>query len=139
MVLVEGLRQADVAISTGLSPPRVSAIVNKVWDVVEEHIKPAVQVEMLDADYAMATRSARLKFGDEVRIERPEEQSRFVGTVMERTQFYVVQEIGRGGVVIHDLAKLDRAPSVHDAISVQYKKGLGVVETQVKERGGKTL
>lgn len=136
-VLVEGQRQVTVVETSGVTPARVSSIVNKVWDVAQTHLLPAAQISMIEADYAVAVSRARLHSGDDIRIARPENTAKYVGEIIDRTRFHVVQNLGKS-VLIHNLAKLDRAPAVNEHVVAQYDdKGNGVVVlSRTKVRGG---
>lgn len=135
LVYVEGMSQADASRATGLSPMRMSqimAVVKKAEADRSEPPAPSVSTpaDAIKASYAFAVKAARELYGDEVTIRAPGPADKFVGTAVERTDFHLVQNVGRGVVVVHELASLDRVPSRGKSVAIQYKGGIG----QVQER-----
>lgn len=135
LVFVSGQSQMEAATEIGISKQRMNQIVNTVRGIVQERInqEPPELVDgrnmiaVLDASYAFAVKDAREKLGDEVRIEVPGEKAKTIGQVIARTNFHLVQSLGRNTVAIHDLAKLDRVPTVGRNVAIQYEAGKGVV------------
>ena len=136
MVLVDGVGQSEVAALVGVTSARISQIVATVR---EEHEKLTnKQVKTLEADYAIAVNLSRAKLGDSVVIAEADRNNRYVGKILVRTDFYAVQEVGKG-VVIHDLSRLDNVPSVGSSVGITYENGRGLVKETVKARPGLSL
>lgn len=148
LVFVEGKSQVEAAAAMDLSKQRMNQIVNTIRRVEQERqpLSPAAQgdgkklLAVLDASYAFALKAAREQLGDEVRIQTPSDDTRMVGPVLSRTDFHLVQSLGRDSVAIHELAKLDRVPAAGRNVSIQYQNGKGVVidREQDKHRGGQS-
>lgn len=65
-------------------------------------------------------------------------QRDYVGRIVDATDLYVAQDIGRKKVVIHDIRSLDKAPQVGDQLNIRVKDGQGVVNDILrasKDRG----
>lgn len=144
LVFVDGLSQAEAGATCSLSKQRMSAIVATVRRAEHERQAPIAAmagsglVAAVDASYAFAVKAARDEFGDQVRIAAPAETGRMVGTVIARTDFHLVQSLGRDSVVVHELAKLDRVPAVGKPVSIRYEGGRGVVADRERQRGGQS-
>lgn len=148
LVLVGNMKPVDAANEAGISKQRLSQIVTVVRTAEEKRIEAqrvstptfSDSVAAVEASYAVAVKSARDLYGDDTLIQTPNPNGRAVGEIVARTDFHTVQAVGRGAVVIHDLAKLDRAPAVGRNVAIDYSKGAGVVSDRSKEhdRGGVT-
>lgn len=140
LVYVEGMSQSDAGAATGLSPVRMSQIMAVVKKAEADRSQdgslfssapaPSSSVDAIKASYAFAVKAARELYGDDVAIRAPGPTDKFVGTVVERTDFHLVQNLGRGAVAVHELASLDRVPARGKSVAIQYKGGAG----QVQER-----
>ncbi len=141
LVFVDGMRQVDAANLMQISTVRMNQIVATIHREQEKQKVAFGQVDVLSASYAIAVKTARDKFGDEVVIQLPADGKRTIGIVVTRTDFYIVQHVGKDSVVIHDLAKLDRAPAVSRDVAIEYAGGRGTVvdRSHSKERGGISL
>lgn len=138
LVFVDGMRQVDAANQMQISSVRMNQIVATIQREQEkQRTASGQQVDVLGTSYAVAVKAARDQFGDEVAIQTPADGKRIVGTVAARTDFHMVQHVGKDSVVIHDLAKLDRAPAVGRDVAIEYAGGRGAVvdRAQSKERG----
>ncbi|KWO88606.1 hypothetical protein WM32_09170 [Burkholderia ubonensis] len=142
LVFVEEMQQVAAAAAVGISKQRMSQIVKVVRQVEERRAEeaelarlrqgmtsPAVpdSVIALEASYAVAVKAAREQYGDDTRILAPSRNGKTVGEVVSRSDFHLVQSAGRGSVVIHELAKLDRVPPVGKSVAIAYSEGRGVV------------
>jgi predicted DNA-binding protein (UPF0251 family) len=139
LVLVEGLSQTEAATSCNLSKQRINAIVGTVRRAERQALGVAgsnALVAAIEASYAFAVKAARDELGDQVRIETPAETTRTVGPVIARTDFHLVQLLGRDSVVIHELAKLDQVPAIGKSAKIQYEGGRGVVIDREQQRVG---
>lgn len=129
------LSQTEAAAAMGISKQRMNQIVNTIRRVEEERKQVSLATQsdgmallaVLDASYAFAVKAAREQLGDEIRIQSPADGSRMVGPVLSRTDFHLVQSLGRDSVAIHELAKLDRVPPLGRNVAIQYQNGKGVV------------
>jgi hypothetical protein len=135
LVLVDGWTQVDAGAHCNLSKQRMSNIIGNIERRIEQirattTVSGNDQVAVVAASYAFAVKAARDKLGDQVRIRTPAETMRTVGLVIARTDFHLVQSLGRDSVMIHDLANLDRVPTVGEQATIQYQDGHGVVNDQ---------
>ncbi|KAA0178836.1 hypothetical protein FX016_23170 [Cupriavidus gilardii] len=141
LVFVEGWSQADAGAEVGLSKQRMTQIV-KVVRSAEQKLKDdaelallrqsglssaALHVAAVEASYAVAVKAAREALGDDAAIQSPKENGKTVGEVIARTDFHLVQSVGRGAVVVHELAKLDRVPAVGKIVTVDYANARATV------------
>lgn len=144
LVFVDGLSQAEAGVKCDLSKQRMSAIVATVRRAEQERQPQSSMVgskdlvAAVDASYAFAVKAARDELGDQVRIGSPVETGRTVGQVIARTDFHLVQSLGRDSVMVHELAKLDRVPTVGQSVAIQYDSGRGVVVDRERQRGGQS-
>lgn len=139
LVFVDGLPQVEAAQQMQISSQRMNQIVATIRREQEKQRTVTTQpIDVLGTSYAVAVKAARDQFGDDVVLQSPADGRRTVGPVVARTDFHVVQHIGRDSVVVHDLAKLDRAPAVGRDVAIEYAAGRGAVvdRAQGKERGG---
>lgn len=139
LVFVAGKSQVEAADIMEMSKQRVNQIVKTV-ERVQEQEKHAAQhaLEVVNASYAVAVKNALEMYGDGIRMQAPDEGKNFVGPVTIRTDFHLVQSLGKDTIVVHDIAKLDRVPPTEKTVSISYRDGRGAVEdrSQLKERGG---
>ena len=144
LVFVDGLSQAEAGVQCGQSKQRMSAIVATVRRVEQERQSQSTSISgnelvaAVDASYAFAVKAARDELGDQVRIGSPSEQVRTVGPIIARTDFHLVQSLGRDSVMVHELAKLDRVPTVGQSVAIQYDSGRGMVVDRERQRGGQS-
>lgn len=154
LVLVENMKPIDAAAASGISKQRLSQILTVIRTAEDKRNEAALldqakrgipatisdSVAAVEASYAVAVKTARDLHGDDTLIQTPNPNGRAVGEIVGRTDFHVVQAVGRSAVVIHDLAKLDRAPAVGRNVAIDYSKGMGVVSDRAKtqDRGGAT-
>jgi hypothetical protein len=140
--LVEKIPQKDAASEAGISKQRMTQIL-KVIENAQTKIRPQPEhvtaalttptginhVIALSASYAVAVQQARASFGDDTNIHVPDNSSNssFLGDVVGRTDFHLVQSMGRGTVTIHELARLDRVPALGKTVAIEYTQGRGVV------------
>lgn len=63
-------------------------------------------------------------------VQEPDRQAGvYIGKVVEVGKDHVIQHIGRGNHVKHDVASLDRLPEANRECTVQYRAGRGTVTT----------
>lgn len=147
LVLCEGMNQVDAADRCGLSEVRISQVMKSFraaqtkLEAEQSRRSSSELVAAYDASYAHAVKISRDRFGDEVAIGAPSMLSRNVGEVAARTDYHLVQYVGKEKVVVHDLGKLERAPAEGRNVAIEYKQGRGqVVDTsQERSRGGRSL
>lgn len=144
LVFVEGRKQVEAAAEMGLSKVRMNQIYKTVERLEQEREQrkapPDSQglVAAVEASYAFAVKAAREQLGDEVRIQTPGDAARTVGPIVARTDFHLVQSLGKETVAIHELAKLERVPPLGRNVAIQYEQGRGAVidRSQERQRGG---
>lgn len=137
LVFVDGLSQVEAGLKMDISPQRMTQICQTIRRE-QKQLRDTNSTDVLSVSYAIAVKAARDQFGDDVRLSEPVDSKRTVGQVVARTDFHLVQHVGKDGVVIHALAKLDRAPAMGRNVAIQYINGRGSVidRAQEKERGG---
>lgn len=145
---VQNMKQIEVAAAVGISRQRMNQVVDTFEAAADKYRKeqanPQVEgkelVAVLDASFAMAVKSARQSLGDDVQIQSPKDGINAVGQVIARTDYHLVQSLGRDAVMVHDLAKLNRVPAIGKSVAIHYQEGKGVVADRdlTGERGGVT-
>lgn len=144
LVFVDELSQVEAGAMYNLSKQRMSAIVATVRRAEQDRQLSGAAaggsdlVAAVDASYAFAVKAARDELGDQVRIGTPAEATRTVGLVIARTDFHLVQSLGRDRVMVHELAKLDRVPAAGKSVTIQYERGRGMVIDRERQRGGQS-
>lgn len=138
LVAVEGLSQSEAASSAGLSTVRVSQIMTtlKKAEAERQNPVPSTSVDLVRASFAVAVKEARDRYGDEASIKTPEATGKFIGNIEARTDFHLVQHVGRNSVVIHDLSVLDRVPPTGKSVSIEYAGGRATVRDRGADREG---
>lgn len=143
---VEDMKKTDAALEVGISKQRMSQVIQsfeaaqeKMLEKARSERSTAPQVGInhvlaINGSYAVAVREARNEFGDETEIRTPHDGESHIGDVVARTDFHLVQSKGRGTVVIHELAKLDRVPPVGKTVSIEYANDRATVKDRVKEK-----
>lgn len=136
LVYVEGHTQAEAGVSLGLSRVRMS----QICDVISREIEKKAALEsqqqgmvfrtgrLLEESYAIAIKKARDQLGDSADIALPTPNGRYVGKVIERTDYYLVQSLGKDKAVVHDLSKLNRVPPLEKNVKIEYTKGRAQVK-----------
>lgn len=135
LVLVDGMQQKEAGIRMGMREPRVSIVVSRIWKEHESRSHELKEkVGLVEADFDFAVRALRQSLGDTARIQPAEPDTRYAGTVVDRSAFFLFQDLGRNTVVAHKLSQLDVVPAVGDRVTIAYgADGRGVV-AQPKER-----
>lgn len=143
---VEDMTKTEAALEVGIKKQRMTQIVQsfeaaheKILEKARSERSAAPQLGInhvlaINGSYAVAVREARSAFGDEVEIRAPREGDTHLGDVVARTDFHLVQSKGRGTVVIHELAKLDRVPPVGRTVAIEYHNDRATVSERVKEK-----
>lgn len=147
LVFVEGMRAVDAGERCGLSKVRMSQVVKSVREAQGRLESSRGQqtgsdlVAAVAASYAHVVKQARDQYGDDVTIGAASLITRNSGPVIARTDFHVAQSVGKNRIVIHELAKLDKAPAVGRNVAVEYRQGRGEVvdRSQERSRGGRSL
>lgn len=142
LVLVEKLSQTVAAAEIGISKQRLTQIMRAIRTAEQKRADEAAleklrqgtaNIAVLNASYAFAVKAAREHYGDETHILTPKQNGKTVGQVIARMDFHLVQSAGRGTVVIHELAKLDKAPAIGENVAIDYTDGRGIVSNQGRE------
>lgn len=143
---VEDMKKTEAALEVGISKQRMSQIVqsfeaaqDKMLEKarVDRGLLPQVGIHhvlAVNSSYAVAVKEARLAFGDDAEIRNPRDGETHVGEVLARTEFHLVQSKGRGSVVIHELAKLERVPAVGKSVSIEYANDRAKVTDRAQDR-----
>jgi predicted DNA-binding protein (UPF0251 family) len=143
---VEDMTKTEAALEVGISKQRMSQVVHSFEAAQEKMLEKARtdrasvpqlginHVLAINGSYAVAVREAREAFGDETEIRAPRDGEIHVGEVIARTDFHLVQSKGRGTVVIHELAKLDRVPAVAKNVAIEYNNDRATVKDRAKEK-----
>jgi len=147
LVFVEGMKAVDAGEQCGLSKVRMSQVVKTVreaqarLEASRTHRTGSELVAAVEASYAHVVKEARSQLGDDVSIASASPITRNTGPVIARSDFHMAQAVGKDKVVIHDLAKLDKAPAVGRNVAIEYRQGRGEVvdRSQERSRGGRSL
>jgi predicted DNA-binding protein (UPF0251 family) len=143
---VEDYKKTDAALEVGISKQRMSQVVQS-FEAAQDKMLEKSRTERatepqlginhvlaINGSYAVAVHEARQMFGDETEIRTPLEGETHVGEVIARTDFHLVQSKGRGTVVVHELAKLDRVPPVGKAVAIEYDRDRATVKDRAKDK-----
>lgn len=143
---VEDMKKTEAALEVGISKQRMSQVIQSFEAAHEKMLEKARSeraavpqlginhVLAINGSYAVAVREARDAFGDDAEIRTPRDGESHIGDVIARTDFHLVQSKGRGAVVIHELAKLDRVPAVGRTVAIEYANDRAKVTERVKEK-----
>jgi len=143
MVLVEGMRQVNVCQETGIVPSQLS----RVLAVLERENKTNKAINLaspntenvLAISRAEAVKSARDLQGDSIFVRNAPDNGQSIGKVLLKTAYHLVQDLGHDEVMIHELSKIDRSPTVGSSVEFLYKNGFAETKLRAleKERGGR--
>ncbi|WP_445267842.1 KfrB domain-containing protein [Trinickia mobilis] len=149
LVMVDGMRPGEAAAKLGLLLPQVSRSTKTLYEK-ERELRESGQLASpetetvernLNASYTLAVQRAREQAGEETVLSAAEPNKSYLGTAIARTDMHVVQDLGRGQLVIHELAKLQRVPVIGSMFDIKYSEDLrrpALVVEQVRshKRGG---
>lgn len=152
MVLVDGMRPGEAAAKTGALPAHVSRTTKKIVEAEREwQAKNGTSADVvssveksLNASYTLAVLTARERMGAESTVLSAAEPGReYDGTTVAQTDMHLVQNVGRGQLVIHELAKLERVPSLGANLTIRYPRepfrpALVAENSRTQSRGGIT-
>lgn len=148
MVLVQGVRVGEAAAATGALPAHVSRTTKNIRErerklnLEGNFTSELVAVEKsLHASYTLAVHRARELVGPDIALSAAESGKQYVGSSIVQTEMHLVQDVGRGQIVIHELAKLERIPAVGSSLDIKYgpeaMRPALVIERQLTQgRGG---
>ncbi|WP_434716375.1 KfrB domain-containing protein [Paraburkholderia sp. A3RO-2L] len=149
MVLVDGIRPGEAAAKTGALPAHVSRTTKKIVEAEREWRANKLMTSSVDAvekslsaSYTLAVQTARERMGAEATVLRAAEPGmEYVGTSVAQTDMHLVQNLGRGQLVIHELAKLERVPNLGAELAIRYPRepfrpALVSEQTRTQSRGG---
>jgi hypothetical protein len=148
LVLVDGLRPTDAAAKTGALPAHVSRTTKNIleaekkWRAENVAASSLESVEKsLNASYTLAVQTARERMGPGTVLSAPELGGQYAGVTVAQTDLHMVQDVGRGQLVIHELAKLERVPALGADLEIKYgrepmRPALVSERTRTKSRGG---
>jgi hypothetical protein len=132
LVMVEGMRPGEAAVQMGLLPAQVSRTTRGLYEAEAElretgklaSVSTSLVERNLDASYTVAVTQARGLMGDDAVVRAAEPNRSYSGTAVVRTDLHLVQDLGRGSLVVHELAKLDRVPTLGQSLDVSYSDDL---------------
>ncbi|WP_205182844.1 TrfB-related DNA-binding protein [Burkholderia sp. LMG 13014] len=132
LVMVDGLKQVDVAERLGMKAQQVSRATRTLYEVERklaesgqlESVETMVVERNLEASYTMAVQRAREAAGESTVLSAAEAGQSYSGPIVARTGMHVVQDTGRGALVIHELAKLERVPELGQSLGISYSEDL---------------
>lgn len=137
LVYVEGHSQAEAGAALGLSRVRMSQICDVINREAEK--KAALEIQqkgmvlragrLMEESYATAIKNARDLLGDSVDITLPTPEGKYVGKVITRTDYHLVQSLGKNKAVVHDLSKLNVVPPLEKNVDIEYGRGHAQVKT----------
>lgn len=127
-VLVDGEKQADVCRELGVFPQQLSRAVGVLEREAEKLIKQATKdhgmnFARLDLSRAEAVKKIREILGDEIMVRNAPENGFCSGNILVKTEFHLVQDLLKGQVMVHDLAKLDLVPKLGELCQLKYEDG----------------
>ncbi|MFA6015942.1 MAG: TrfB-related DNA-binding protein [Candidatus Paceibacterota bacterium] len=127
-VLVDGERQADVCRDMGVVPAQLSRSLSVLEREAEKLNEQANKVHglsfaRLDLSRAEAVKEIRDILGDEVLVRNPPENGLCAGKILVKTEFHLVQDLLKGQVMVHELAKLDMVPKLGESCQLKYEDG----------------
>lgn len=143
MVLVDGKRQVEVCQETEILPSqlsRVLAVLDRENQSQKALSPQSISSEnVLAVSRAEAVKAVRDIRGEDILVKNAPENGQAIGKVLLKTSYHLVQELGRDEVMIHELSKIDRLPTVGSSVELVYKNGFAEARQRQlqKERGGR--
>ncbi|ACT52115.1 KfrB domain-containing protein [Methylovorus glucosotrophus] len=143
LVFVDGKRQVEVCQETGIGASQLSRVVAMLDK--EDQQQKALNSQANSAENeisvsrAKAVKQARDLNGETILVRNAPEDGLSIGKVLLKTDYHLVQELGRDEVMVHELSKINRLPTVGSSVELVYKNGFAEArQRQVeKERGGR--
>lgn len=146
-VLVEGKKSIDVAKDMGMLPSHISRAlsslrhqneINKVAEMgpsFEKALGKFISAAETDKKLAVSRARETLK-SDDLEVKDAVRGEVYIGKPLFRTGMHVVQSLGMGKAVIHELAELERVPNMtYPIMTVAYPKKGGLASVQETEPG----
>lgn len=139
-VLVDGERHVDVCAATGV----LSSVLARATGVLEREAAKireqaakdhGMVVSGIEASRAVAVKEIRDLLGEQILVRNAPENGLCSGKVLVKTEYHVVQDLLKGQVMVHELAKLDRVPKIGGVSQIRYEGGFGrtLVQSKTKE------
>jgi len=137
LVFVEGHTQSEAGLSMGLSPVRMS----QICEVINREVEKKERLEseqkgmvlrtgrLMEESYATAIKDARAVLGDATEMTLPIPNGRYVGEPIVRTDYHLVQSLGKEKAVVHDLSKLNLVPPLGKTVDIAYSRGRAMVQS----------
>ncbi len=143
-VLVDGVKPVRVCEETGLHDQQLSRTI-KLLEQRQGMRVVAQQAVMMDnplaVSRALAVKQLRDMEGDNAEVKVPRLDEKTIGKVLLRTDHHLVQSIGKGTFMLHELARLERVPAVGKSVVLQYRGGMAQLVDSDREltrtRGGR--
>lgn len=138
-VLVGGERQVDVRDDTGVLLSvlgRAIAVLEREAAKIREQAAKdhGMVVSGIEASRAVAVKEIRDLLGEQILVRNAPENGLCAGKVLVKTDYHVVQDLLKGQVMVHELAKLDRVPEIGKVCHLRYEGGFGRTLVQSKTR-----
>lgn len=142
-VMVDGIKPVRVFEETGVHEQQISRTVKLLEK--RQATKAASQQVMVDSPLAvsraLAVKQLRDLEGDNAEVKVPRSDELTMGQVLLRTDHHLVQAIGKGRFMLHELARLERVPAVGKSVTLQYRGGMAQLVDADREltrsRGGR--
>lgn len=125
LVLVEGKRQVDVCQEVGIVASQLSRALAGISRESESHKSEQVESDNpLAVSRSVAAKMARDRLGEGISVRYAKENGLSIGVVLFKTEFHLVQDLGRNEVMIHELSKIVRLPQDGSSVELVYKNGI---------------
>lgn len=135
LVLVEGKRQVDVCQETGILPSQLSRVLAVLGRENEKTVSAQSSSDnVLAVSRAEAVKEVRDSLGDDILVRNAPENGQSIGKVLLKTAYHLVQDLGREEVMIHELSKIDRLPTVGSSVELIYKNGFAESKQRTLEK-----
>lgn len=134
-VLVDGLSGVAAAERHKMFPPQISRAITTLREKQAEMMGLASEADEVLQD--MASEAAKTLYGQEFPCALAQPGQAYEGPLVIQTKGYLVQKVGRIGV-LHNLARFNDMPPLYANLRIAYDKegGLAKVEpVQTQEKG----
>lgn len=138
-VLVGCERQVDVAEDTGILKQQLSravGVVEREWEKIREQMAGAhhMRLSQVDASRAEIIKNVRGMLGDQILVRNAPENGLCEGKVLLKNGYHLVQDLLKGQVMVHELAKMERVPKEGEVCRLRYVNGFAEVQLKQKAK-----
>ncbi|ART61521.1 hypothetical protein CBP36_21385 (plasmid) [Acidovorax carolinensis] len=141
-VLVDGMSNMAAAAKHKMFAPQISRAVTTLREKQAEQMKFAsIRKESDEMMQYIASEVARHLFGQEFETTLAQPGCSYEGPVVVQSKGYLVQKVGRGGV-LHNVAAFDNLPQLQQTLRIDYDaKGnlTGIAQVNPQEKSAKDL